>query len=245
MTELVCQVCGQKVIARTRFEAEGECPECGAVDGCLVEQDAYDDAVRELRCGECGWEVEAGVQIQWEEATRVFTVDDDCPICLAEGNPGQALEPADTVRAIRDLPEYGSARAAARRLRDSTVGSGVPVDVARIAALSGLTVRRGVFDHDGMLRETVIEVPEGHRGAERFVIAHEIGHHELRHQGDRQKVEPEANAFASELLIPADELRRQVAAGATLRGLARHFDVSVQATVYALRAAKLLNRISG
>ena len=77
------------------------------------------------------------------------------------------------------------------------------------------------------------------------MIAHEIGHYELRHTGAREKIEPEANAFASELLIPQAELKRRVSAGETMRALARTFDVSLQATFYALRSAKLINRISG
>ncbi len=244
MTVLRCGVCGEPVATRSRFDAEGGCPECGADE--LVEEDAYDPDTRELRCAECGWEVEAGVQIEWEGETRTFTVDHDCPVCEAQGNPGQVLEPADAVRAVRDEPEYGTARAAATRLRESTVGAGVPVDVEDIARQSGLTVLRGHFDHDGLLTGAVIEVPQQRsRGAERFVIAHEIGHHELRHEGDRQKVEPEANAFASELLIPRQELIRQVKQGGTFRGLARHFEASQQAVVHAVRSAKLLNRIGG
>lgn len=244
MTVLRCTVCGARVPTRSRFDAEGGCPECGADE--LVEEDAYDPDAQELRCAECGWEVEAGVQIEWEEHTRIFTVDDDCPVCEAEGKPGQALEPADTVRSVRDEPEYGAARAAATRLRENTVGAGVPVDVEKIARQRRLTVRRGLFDHDGLLKGTVIEAPrERGRGAERFVIAHEIGHYELRHQGDRHKIEPEANAFASELLIPRQELIHEVKKGSTFRSLARHFNASQQAVVYAVRSAKLLNRIGG
>jgi hypothetical protein len=137
------------------------------------------------------------------------------------------------------------ARAAARRVREETVGGGVPVDVEEIARQRGLTVRRARFPHDGLLRGTVIEVPEQPSAASgRFVIAHEIGHHELRHQGDRHKIEPEANAFASELLIPRDELTRQVKQGLTFRGLARHFQVSHEAAVRAVRGAKLLRQMS-
>jgi hypothetical protein len=242
MTQLICQECGRQVTVRSRFEAEGECPECGAEAGGLVEQDAYDEAPRELRCAECGWEVEAGVRVELSEGTRTFTVDDDCPVCAAIGSPGQVLEPANTAPSVREQPEYPVARAAAERLREKTVGSGVPVDVEQIAASLGLTVRRGDFPHDGMLRDEIIEVPNGHHRAERFVIAHEIGHYELRHQGSRTKIEPEANAFASELLIPRNELRQQVDR-ATLRELARDFDVSRQAIVYALQTAKLLQRV--
>lgn len=243
MTMLRCTVCGSEIRARSRFEAGGDCPECGADEGCLVEEDAYDPETRELRCAECGWEIAAGVQIDWEGDVRVFTVDDDCPMCAAAGFPGQALEPADAVRAPRDEPEYGTARAAARRVRDGTVGPRVPVDVEAIARALQLRVRRGPFDHDGLLRGTTIEVPQRGHTPERFVIAHEMGHYELRHEGDRAKVEPEANAFASELLIPRSELVCRVGKDATLRGLARQFDVSREAIVYALRSAKLLNRL--
>jgi DNA-directed RNA polymerase subunit RPC12/RpoP len=244
VTVLRCTNCGKDVPARSRFEAGGICPECGEED-CLVEDDAYDPDTRELRCAECGWEIEAGVRIEWENETRVFTVDDDCPVCEAAGYAGQALEPADGVRTPRDEPDYATARAAARRLRERTVGAGIPVDVHGIARALGLTVRRGPFGHDGLLDETTIEVPERGHAPERFVIAHEVGHYELRHQGDRLKIEPEANAFASELLIPRIELVRRTRDRATLRDLASHFDVSRQAIVYALRSAKLLSRIGG
>lgn len=241
MAVLRCTTCGERVSTHSRFDAEAPCPECGGEE--LVEEDAYDPEAGELRCAECGWEADAGVQIEWEEGTRIFTVDDDCPVCEAEGKPGKPLEPADQVRSIRDEPEYGAARAAARRLREKTVGVGVPVDVEEIAHRLDLTVRRGLFAHDGLLKDAVIEVPRGGEGPERFVIAHEIGHYELRHKGDRQKIEPEANAFASELLIPRRELKQEVEAGTTFRGLARHFVASQQAVVYAVRTAKLLKRI--
>jgi hypothetical protein len=215
MTVLRCTVCNGDVAARSQFEVGSDCPECG--EGTLVELDPYDDE------------------------TRVFTVDDDCPVCEAAGFPGQALEPADSVRAPQDEPEHETARAAARRLRDETVGGGVPVDVEAIAGRLGLAVRRGAFAHDGLLRGQTIEVPDRGRHPERFVIAHEIGHYELRHEGDRLKIEPEANAFASELLIPRVELTRVVRrGGASFRSLSQHFEVSQQAVVYALRSAKLL-----
>jgi predicted RNA-binding Zn-ribbon protein involved in translation (DUF1610 family) len=244
MSVMRCTECGHRFPARSRFDVDGSCPECGCEE--LVEEDAYGDDVADLRCAECGFAIEAGIKVEWNEQTRVFTVDDDCPVCEAEGNPGQPLEPEDAVESVRQEPEYAVARAAARRLRGDTVGHGVPVDVEEVARRRGLTVERGMFEHDGMLRGTVIEVPSQHgRGPERFVIAHEVGHHELGHQGDRHKIEPEANAFASELLIPRDELTRKVKQGGTFRSLARHFDASQQAVVNAERTAKLLGQMRG
>ncbi len=79
---------------------------------------------------------------------------------------------------------------------------------------------------------------------QRFVIAHETGHHELRHRGDRGKVEPEANAFASELLLPATQLRSFVGRGATIRDVAGTFQVSKQAATYALMTHGLMGRVT-
>ena len=96
-----------------------------------------------------------------------------------------------------------------------------------------------------MLSGTNIEVPAGHPGAERFVIAHEIGHHVLRHTGGRGKIEPEANAFASELIIPRDELRRQIRQTQYLSQLAPAFQVSRQAMFYAVSSARLASKLVG
>ncbi len=242
MTELRCAECGDQVVARSVFEAEGECPSCGAEAGSLVELDAYDDQhPRELRCAECGWDVEAGVRTRWDGSEHAYTVDDDCPVCASVGMDS-ILEPVTADSAARDLPEYRVARAAADRTRGDQ--DSPPVDVEDIARGLGLEVRRAHFEHDGRLTGGVIEVPVGHRGAERFVIAHEIGHHVLRHTAGRSKVEPEANAFASELLVPRTWLAAAVREGRDLDGLARRFDVSRHAIVYALRAAVLLNRVA-
>lgn len=246
MSEVRCTVCGKTTVLRSPFEVEGECPECGADAGSLVELDAYDDPdVRELGCAWCGWTVEAGVDVTWDEDERqVFSIDHDCPVCEAGGDAGRPLEPADQVRSVRDLPEYTAARAAAAKLRASHGTETIPVDVEVVAAAVGLKVKRGHFGHDGRLRGDVIEVPEGHPGAERFVIAHEIGHHSLRHHGDRHKIEPEANAFASELLIPGDALRSELGSPQTISALARRFGASRQAVVHAAQSAQLVDRLA-
>jgi hypothetical protein len=245
MSEVRCTVCGRTIVLRSPFEVEGECPECGAEAGSLVELDAYDDPdIRELRCAWCGWTVEAGVDVSWDEDERqVFSIDDDCPVCEAGGDAGRPLETADQVRSLRDQPEYKAARAAAAKLRVNQ-GAAIPVDVEAIAVAVGLRINRGHFAHDGLLRAGVIEVPEGHPGAERFIVAHEIGHHCLRHRGDRHKIEPEANAFASELLIPRDALRRELRNPQTISALARRFEASRQAVVHAAQSARLVDHLA-
>jgi Zn-dependent peptidase ImmA (M78 family) len=42
----------------------------------------------------------------------------------------------------------------------------------------------------------------------RFTVAHELGPATLRHRVPAKKLEIEVNAFAAELLLPREELRR-------------------------------------
>jgi Zn-dependent peptidase ImmA (M78 family) len=56
------------------------------------------------------------------------------------------------------------------------------------------------------------------------------------------KIEPEANAFASALLIPRARLRRAADAGLTVDELRQLFDVSREALHWALDDARLLSR---
>jgi hypothetical protein len=231
-------------VAHDRFEVGGECRECGEPE--LVELDAYDDpGIRELRCANCGFEVEAGVRVSWDEGEQArFSVDDDCPLCDAVGVPGQSLEPADRMPARQDEPEFGVARSAAEKLREDLGETRAPIDVERIAVEVGLTVIRGNFLHDGLLEGTTIKVPIGHRGAERFVVAHEIGHYELRHDFGRGKIEPEANSFASELLVPRKLLTAELSTPKSISALARTFDASRQAVIFAVQSAKLTRRLT-
>ena len=246
MTEVRCTLCGETMVLRSQFEVDGECPECDADPGSLQVLDAYDDAdIRTLRCAECGWTVEAGVDVTWDEdRQQIFTVDDACPMCAEIGLHGEPLEPVEVDRPLRDRPEYTTARAAAAKIRRDSGHDRVPVDVEQIAVGLGLVVRRGRFPHHGLLRDEIIEVPISHEGAERFVIAHEVGHHVLRHQGDRHKIEPEANAFASELLIPRHALQAALRSPSSISSLARRFTASRQAAVYAVRAARLMDRLA-
>ncbi len=200
MSLMHCTACGERFPARTSMQAEfGSCPECSSED--IVEVDAYDDEAAELRCGRCGFEVEAGIQIEWDEQTRIFTVDEDCPVCELEGVLGESLGPADAVGSIRDEPEYGVARAAARSVREGTVGHGVPVDVRAIAGQLGLTVERGDFEHeDGMLRGSVIEVPR--RNFSNVALAREImGMPWASRDGLREAIPPVYTEFIGSQLL--------------------------------------------
>ena len=239
-----CTVCGAHVLVPSQFDLEGNCPECEGDEGCLVAEDDYDPQPAELRCAECGWEVEAGVEVELTDGIRVFTIDDDCIVCAQAGYPDQVLAPVATV-AVRDQPDYAAARAAAKKTGSEHGTTEIPVNVEAIAVALGLTVSRKHFVHDGMLTGTTIEVPIGHPGAERFVIAHEIGHHVLGHESGREKIEPEANAFASELIIPRDDLRDRIRARPYLSQLAHDFGVSRQAMFYALNAARLTAQLTG
>ncbi len=239
MTVMVCRGCGETFTLKSRFEAE--CPECGCE--ALVEEDAYDPLERELQCEFCGYVIDTSAteDSEWAEPgapREPESVDDPCPIC--EG----ALVPVSKAATVRSLPEYKLARAAAQKLHREHALGGPPYELEKLAQALGLEVVTDSFDHDGLLVGERIELPQSATlQARRFALAHEIGHHVLRHQGERSKVEPEANAFASELLIPRDELNTAVEADPSARGLARRFGVSRQAMVYALMSARKIDRV--
>jgi IrrE N-terminal-like domain len=239
VSEMLCRHCGASVILRSRFEQE--CTECGSDD--LEPVDAYDPVEYELQCEYCGYEVDTSsrADVDWSspEDDTPSSVDDPCPIC------SHALVPHSEARAIRDQPEYRMAREAARKLHRQHDIPGPPYDLETLSEDLGLEIHEGDFDHDGMLVDAVIEIPaDATEAAKRFAVAHEIGHFVLRHEGDeRRKVEPEANALASELLIPRDELKAAIATTPSLRALARKFGVSRQAMVYAVMAAKLIKNV--
>ena len=245
MAVCFCRECGARVPIRSEFE-RFFCPECGAEDS-LEASDAYDDEPDELVCGNCGYRADGGGG--GEDSGRL-TVDDPCPRCGREMLTTRERKRAGRgARQVRAEPEYSIARAAARRLLEDHWTGELPVDVKRVAKAVGLGVRGGYFAHEGLLvsGKDVIQVPEQEsRAAQRFAIAHEIGHRELRHKVNEDKIEPEANVFASELLVPRERLRRAVTvAGYTMAQLCDLFDVSAQVITYALEDAKLLNKVQG
>jgi hypothetical protein len=237
-----CRECGARVVTRSQLEVD--CIECGA-DDALVAENAYDPEPEELRCSRCAYVVEGGGTDDEHDAdyAGALSVDDPCPRCGGELVPRGSWR--STAPAVREHPEFGLARAAARRLLDDHWTGEMPVDVEQIARAVGLEIQRGAFTHQGRLREeSVIEVPESESvSAQRFAIAHETGHYELRHQVASDKIEPEANAFASELLLPRARLKRAVEAGLRLEEIRQLFQVSRQALHWALQDASLLNRV--
>ncbi len=158
---------------------------------------------------------------------------------------------------------------AARALLDETGADRAPVDVDGIARRLGLVVtkERLAADLSGLLIRKAGEVPVigvntlHHARRQRFTIAHELGHLRLKHKGEvivdsgiqvnrRDAVsgsatvrdEREANAFAAELLMPADLLDqhlgrlvgRRAGQASVVAELARIFDVSEEAMHYRL-----------
>lgn len=240
MTVMICRECGTRVRLRSRFE--DCCTECGSED--LEAEEAYDPVERELQCQFCGYSVDtsAGADKDWAPggiSDRTPTsVDDPCPIC------DRALVPRSEADSVREMPESKLAREAAAKLHRDYEIPGPPFALDRVAGELGLTVEVGSFDHDGLLVETRIEIPVGSsEQATRFTLAHEIGHFVLRHVGERAKVEPEANAFASELLVPREHLTAAISGTPSVRMLCAEFGVSRQAMVYALMAAKAIGRV--
>jgi len=240
VTVMICRECGTRVRLRSRFE--DCCTECGSED--LEAEEAYDPVERELQCQFCGYSVDtsAGADKDWEPdgvSDRTPTsVDDPCPIC------DRALAPRSEAPSVRDMPEFKLAREAAAKLHRDHEIPGPPFALEHLADELGLTVEVGSFDHDGLLVGTRIEIPAGtSEQAMRFALAHEVGHFVLRQVGERAKVEPEANAFASELLVPRERLTAAISGTPSVRRLCAAFGVSRQAMVYALMAAKAIGRV--
>jgi hypothetical protein len=239
VTVMVCRVCGHHNVFRSGFEAE--CTECGSDD--LELEDAYDPIERDLRCEYCGYRADTATRpdAEWTEDEREPTpssVDDPCPIC------GRALVPASEASDVRAKPEFKVAQEAGRRLHREHTIPGPPYELDGLAIELGLEIVRGSFDHDGLLAGARIEIPQRASAVvQRFAIAHEIGHHVLRHEGERSKLEPEANAFASELLIPRAELAAAIATTPSAKALRTHFGVSRQALVYALMSARAIDKV--
>ncbi len=246
MTVAVCGQCGGRIALRSQFELEGDCPECGAEEA-LVPEDAYDPEPLELICSDCRARLEGGPAAAGPagvEHEGRYTVDDPCPFCSSEDEPGQ-LVPLESFTTPRELPDTPTARAAARKLWQEH-GSSIPVDVVSIARDAGLDVQYGHFQHGGRLvNDTTIEVPDRDPPTrQRFTVAHELGHAILRHRVPADKLEVEANAFAAELLLPTEAIRRAAQENLSFSAVAGRFNASRQATIIALTSAGLLGKLA-
>lgn len=172
---------------------------------------------------------------------------------------------ARRARIQRTGPEEAAARVLrAARAQVEAMGEAWqawPIDVEFIAALLfDLGVRRtpglaaGGRPYSGLLEATaglIVVEASHHPHRQRFTIAHELGHYVLHYrQGgagfygdtadtlldDHATLEAEANAFAAELLMPAEavDALHTVVRGDPVR-MARHFAVSVEAMERRLR----------
>jgi Zn-dependent peptidase ImmA (M78 family) len=149
----------------------------------------------------------------------------------------------------------------ARRILEDLGMTEPPIDVEAVARRLGLEVRyvlRPVGFEGRLIRERmVIEVNQrNHRHKQRFTISHEIGHFVLAHSpvfssfDDRGIADPgrvnerQANAFASELLMPESAVRAYWSKVRRLERpndkMAEAFEVSPQAMWYRLEELDLL-----
>lgn len=245
MTVCVCRSCGHRAVLRSQFE-QFFCPECGSED-TLEPEDAYDPEETDLVCAACRYRVDARATGDETESSAQLTSEDPCPRCGHRAlGPAQAVSRTGVAqREVSTEPEYTLARGAAERILERYWTGEMPVDVEKVAKAMGLQVVTAGSQHQGRLSGKLIEVPGSEaRVAQRFIIAHEIGHYELRHQVPEAKIESEANAFASELLVPRARLRRAVKVGLSFQELRQLFDVSSEALTYALSSAGLLHKVS-
>jgi len=134
-----------------------------------------------------------------------------------------------------------------------------PIDIKALANLCGVQVVEREFPED--ISGLLIELEAGpvigihlwqNEGRQRFTIAHELGHHLLRHhdkfhldlaapssgEGDDPlydwRLEREANDFAANLLMPASLVRDAYKATPDTGAIARRFGVSPLAMGYRL-----------
>lgn len=142
-----------------------------------------------------------------------------------------------------------------------------PLDVAAVADHLGLDIERvGRLDRGARAqyrpRFARIDVLDSlSEAAQRFAVAHEVGHVDLGH-GERScyldfiaefapldeidsgpDYEAEANQFAGRLLVPRHWLLRALDGEPSLEDLRRQFGVSKEVAVIAIERERLLNRL--
>lgn len=191
-------------------------------------------------------------------------VDNDT---LAEALERFAEEAATVSAPAQELAvrAAGARDAAEQLLTAAKLRKAPPIDVAELARRCGVRVLD--FDFDGTVEGLVIQLPDGaaigletHQSNERrrrFTLAHELGHHLLRHSSSFQvdfsesggstgdapgynwQHERAANEFAANLLMPADLTRREAERTHNIEKLAVMFGVSRQAMAFRLTSLGL------
>lgn len=153
-----------------------------------------------------------------------------------------------------------------------------PIPIEKIARLCGAQLRYVPFEGElsGMLfqveEQIIIGINALHsKTRQRFTIAHELGHLQLhsdaplhvdrnfrvhlRDERSSQAIdqsEIEANAFAAELLMPADMIKRDLNGQEVvdyeddelIRGLAENYRVSLQAMIFRLTNLGYIDRLT-
>jgi Zn-dependent peptidase ImmA (M78 family) len=150
--------------------------------------------------------------------------------------------------AIIDTPEKILSFAKLKQLTD------IPLDVEGLAREFGIKIEyvkfadkeelSGILFKDESQSSWIMQINEDHHpNRQRYTIAHELGHFCLHRHfqkrfedqiffrgGEASKEEWEANDFASAILIPEDEFRKQIESGlGNVEDLAEKFKVSTLA----------------
>jgi hypothetical protein len=153
------------------------------------------------------------------------------------------------IAAVADRAHPGYARTKARQVAKDHGFIHPPVVVHSIARSLGFTIRqsRSLGSLRARLVGQDIEVNANEPPfAQRFSVAHELGHHFLCTQhGDGEAAESEADAFASELLVPGPLLREAMCHSTDAAELRGRFKVSRAVLEIAATTHQLSYRLTG
>lgn len=161
---------------------------------------------------------------------------------------------------INELTEarYTLAKQEARDIWKNHGREKVPVDLDEVIQGIGIPVQAIHLERDGLTRmdeNGLCFIMYNNRAPlvrQRFTLAHEIGHVALDHvhlgvdtsQCFKDSREKEANAFASELLIPSSDLKKFVKnKDKTMQDIIQRYQVSNEAAFWAVNGNKLINKI--
>lgn len=198
-----------------------------------------------LRCteDECGH--------QWYVPSSL-ALGAECEECGADtvvvGVDDEGLEQPQ-VATVRDGAHPAHARTKARQVAKDHGFVHPPVVVHSIARSLGFTVRQsrslGILRARLLGQEIAVNADEP-LVAQRFSVAHELGHHFLGTQhGAGEAAEREADAFAGELLVPGPMLREALRHSTDAAELRGRFKVSREVLEIAARTHGLADRLTG